>query len=605
MVPDRSPSGAKPRALTHHIPPARWTLFLAATLVLLTGLGQNFARTAATLVGRRWDHGIHVWWMAPIGDALVYAGVLVLLGVTWLLVPRLRTKRVAATVLLAPALLTLALLIPGLHPWAGLALAAGIAVQGGRLIARHGASERTVQVSAAVMTVVTAGVAGGALLWADITRRPPERPAAAADAPNVLLLLWDTARASAFSLYGADETSTPNLERLASEGVTFDRAISTASYTLPSHASLFTGRWAHELSVSWRVPLEGEPATIAETLRSAGYRTAAFSANRIYVTQAWGLARGFDLFEEHRLGFQQVVRSSTLARAIANTITARDVLGFNDDLARVHAPDHAEKLLEWLEETDQDRPFFAFVNYMEAHAPYLPSSPYDTLFGWYDGSDDDERRAARRVARHETGDMPPEQAMSLLPAYKGAIAELDAAVATLLAELERRGALQNTIIIVTADHGEEFGEHGVFGHGNSLYLESLRVPLVLWYPARLPAAKRVAATASLRNIPATILDLVGAPASLPGHTLRPFWEGDVADTAVALSLIRAHPGLPPWSLSRTGDVSSVVGESRQVIRNASGALEVFDLNADARGTARIEPDDAAFRIAERLPPRKP
>jgi arylsulfatase A-like enzyme len=580
-------------------------LFLAGTLVLVTGLGQNIARVLAALAGRHWDHGIHVWWMAPAGESLVFAALLVPLGAVMATVPRARTKRIAATVLLFPAALTATLLVPQLHPWAGLALAVGIAVQGGALIASFGESERLVRRSFAVMGSSTAAVALGALAWASATSWSPQRPPPARDAPNVLLLIWDTVRASALSLYGADENTTPNLERLAAGGVTFDRAIATASYTLPSHASLFTGRWAHELSVSWQVPLEDEPPTLAETLRSAGYRTAAFSANRIYVTRAWGLARGFDLFEEHRLGFQQMIRSTTLVRTIVNTTTARDLLEFNDDLARVRAPDNAKRLLRWLDSTEPDRPFFAFVNFMEAHAPYLPSAPYDTLFGWYRGDSEQERRAARRIARRETDEMPPEQAATLIPAYRGAIAELDAEVALLLDELEDRGLLENTLVIVTGDHGEEFGEHGIFGHGNSLYFESLRVPLVMTYPPRLPSNLRVAATASIRDIAATILDVVDAPPTLPGRSLRSLWEKAQPDTAIALSLIRGDPRLPPRALSRTGDVSSVVGESRQVIRNATGLLEVFDLTIDAHGTARTEPGGVAARLAKLLPQRKP
>jgi hypothetical protein len=201
--------------------------------------------------------------------------------------------------------------------------------------------------------------------------------------------------------------------------------------------------------------------------------------------------------------------------------------------------------------------------------------------------------------------MPPEQAATLIPAYRGAIAELDAEVALLLDELEDRGLLENTLVIVTGDHGEEFGEHGIFGHGNSLYFESLRVPLVMTYPPRLPSNLRVAATASIRDIAATILDVVDAPPTLPGRSLRSLWEKAQPDTAIALSLIRGDPRLPPRALSRTGDVSSVVGESRQVIRNATGLLEVFDLTIDAHGTARTEPGGVAARLAKLLPQRKP
>jgi arylsulfatase A-like enzyme len=425
---------------------------------------------------------------------------------------------------------------------------------------------------------------------------------ARADAPNILLLVWDTVRASSLDLYGYELETAPLLTQFAREGIVFDRAFSTASYTLPSHASLFTGRWAQELTTSWRVPLNSAPTTLAEVLRSAGYRTGGFSANRIYVTREFGLGRGFMHFEEHRLGFQQVVRSSTLLRAIAMSELVRGLLSFHDDLARVHAKDNHMALARWLER-DRDRPYFAFVNFMEAHTPYLPDPPYAHRFGWYrEGTSPEERRQVEALAHREPGAISRAAALHAKRAYEASIAQLDAAVAAMLQDLTSRHLLENTLVIVTADHGEEFHEHGFFGHGNTLYAQSIQVPLVMVFPGADSIRRRLSSTVSLRDVPATILDLVGLadgfqvhrcgrsgkrPPSPPGHP--------------AFSEIRYDPRLPANSPAVLGDLASVVDDSLQIIRRNDGAIEVFNLAADRWGNVPGDTERSLSRLRSLMP----
>lgn len=579
--------------------PAKRLLQLALAAALLCGLMQNGARLLARLTaGRPLDHGVHAWWMTPLGDALLFVPLALALLALGGRFRRARTVSLQASVLAFPFVLTGLMLGSRLHVVAQLLLAAGVAVRLGTWAARIDPGRRLTGITTALLAI-TLVVAAPVALWPVLQERRDNRALTApvAGAPNVLLLIWDTVRASSLGLYGHERETAPFLTALARSGVVFDRAFGTASYTLPSHSSLFTGRWAHELSSNWRVPLNTEPTTLAEVFASAGYRTGGFSANRIYVTREFGLGRGFSHFDEHRLGFQQVVRSSTLLRAVITSTVVRDLLAFDDDLARVHASDNHKALVRWLER-DRERPYFAFVNFMEAHTPYLPRPPFAHRFGWYpEGATRRERRSVQVVARREPEQLPPADALHAMRAYEGSIAELDAAVAEMLDDLRSRGLLENTMIIVAADHGEEFGEHAIFGHGNSLYAASLHVPLVMVFPGKVPGGGRVGAAVSLRDVPATILDLTGLAARLPGSSLRALWENPAArPLQPVLSELRYDPRLAETSQAAFGDLASAADDSMQVIRRGD-RIEVFNLAADPMG---ITPGDSTSEHFARL-----
>ncbi len=582
-------------------------LRFALAVSLLCGLLQNGLRVVARMVASRpLDHGVHMWWMTPLGDALIVfplALILIVLG------SRFRWARspfVQTAILIFPLVLTgLFLAATRLHLVTRLVLAAGIAVRAASWSVARLDMNKLVNRGNRALVAATVAIAFPVAMWPVLreARDLRVRTPAAAGSPNVLVLIWDTVRASSLDLYGYDLPTAPNLTALARHGMVFDRAFGTASYTLPSHSSLFTGRWAHELSSSWRVPLDKEPTTLAEVFASAGYRTGAFSANRLYVTKGFGLARGFDHFEEHRLGFQQLLRSSTLLRAIVTSGPARDVLGFNDDLARVHASDNHRALVEWLNR-DPRRPYFAFVNFMEAHNPYLPAPRFATQFGWYErDAPDSVRHRIEKSARYEPAMLPHSAALHGKRAYEASIAELDAAVADMLGDLRSRGLLENTMVVIAADHGEEFSEHEFFGHGNSLYLPSLHVPLIMVFPDRIPVG-RVKKSVSIRDVAATILDFSGLGHRLPGTSLRSYWEspGSVP-AAPVLSELRYDPRLPSISRASHGHVESAVDDSMQVIRNGDGTFEVFDLASDPGGAARGDTLNERFaRLRSALPP---
>jgi arylsulfatase A-like enzyme len=544
--------------------------------------------------------------MTPIGNVVVFtvvAGVLTLVAKR---LPRANRPRVIWFTLLTTSGLTAAMYVPRLHPVALLILVLGVSAVVTNSLVESGWAVRAVRPVTIALSIVTIAFAIPMAVWPlvqetrDVGRLGPAPPAA----PNVLVLILDTVRAASLDLYGHLRPTSPNLTELARGGVTVDRAISPASYTLPTHASLFTGRWPHELSATWRTPLDGEAPTLGEVLTTAGYRTGAFSANRIFVTREWGLGRGFAHFEEHRLGLQQVVRSTALLRTVANSAPFRRLFRFNDQLARVDAAANNRALVRWLER-DRERPYFAFVNFFDAHAPFLPADSLATRFGWYDeGATATERREARERAQLEPEDLGPVAGTAMERAYEGAIAGLDGAVADLMRDLRARGMLENTIVVIASDHGEEFGEHGLYNHGNSLYMRSLHVPLVMVYPGVIPPGLRVTQSVSLLDVAATIVDLAGVQGGLPGESLRAMWDPSHSRASgPAFAEIRYDPLASSWVRAATGDMISIIDSSVQVIRYGDGSIEAFDIEFDMSGLTRADTTRETVRtLRSWLPP---
>jgi arylsulfatase A-like enzyme len=580
------------------------------TLVgLLTAWGENALRVVAKVAfGQPMNYDIPMWWMTPAADTVFVVAVT---GVAFVLtrwLPAVWRERAILVVPLFLAWFTALLYVPRVHIGAQAALAAGLAVQSARVLGRRREWVRRWSPRALLIaTLVTAATALGTLSYRVVEERRvegalvPPRP----DAMNVLLLIWDTVRARNLSVYGYDRPTTPGLEALAKESVVFDRAIATAPYTLPSHASLFTGRWSHELSTDWRVPLNAEPRTLAEVLRGAGYRTAGFAANRFYVTRAYGLDRGFVHFREVRHVLGEAIRHSSLFRHVVTLNATRRLIGFETDLGRAAAAELYDDVARWVSKGKNDRPYFAFVNVMDGHAPFLPRAPYDTLFGWYSAATPREDRQRLRLMAHENpASLPVEDAKRLERAYDGAIAALDAMTTSFIDTLRQRGLLDRTLVIISADHGEEFGEQGIFGHGNSLYFPSLHVPLIVWAPGRVPAGVRVPATVSLRDLPATVLDLLQLPPVLPGQSLANLWRGDTAvvHQAGALAEVRYDRSLPPSVPASAGGLMSLVTDSLQLIRSGRGNEQFFDITTDLTGVTRARPDSARLSGLRALMP---
>jgi arylsulfatase A-like enzyme len=519
-------------------------------------------------------------WSVPA--ALVGTVLLVILPL--LLAGRWRPRPAYfAAVLVAAAVvfLDMLLLFPGLAPYAAAVLAAGLGAQVARSAAHVAASTASlVRRSAPALLVLLGALAGG--IW--MSSRPAAQvlmPAPGAG-PNVLVITLDTVRAASLSLYGASRETTPNLTRYGAQGVVFDQAYSVAPWTLPAHASLFTGRWPHELSVGYREPLDEQSQTLAEHFAARGYATAGFVANLGYCSRSTGLARGFGHYEDYPRSLGQVAANSTLLRTVADNFNVRRLIADDEHLNRVTANDINRRFQDWLV-TNRDAPFFVFLNYFDAHEPYLPPPPFDRQFG-------PGRQHGRFSPLHHAQWDPAAASRELDPvalteeidAYDGALASLDHQLGVLLDDLSARGLLDRTLVIITSDHGEEFAEHRVLEHGYSLYRAALQVPLLMILPGVVPEALRIPTPVSLRDVAATVVELTGGTASTIGGTsLSRFWLGDDESGSPVVSELSRPPGnLPEWYPVNKGHMRSLVHRGFRYIRNGDRTEELYALEAD-------------------------
>lgn len=540
--------------------------------------------------------GVDQYWMSPASYAALFAVAGAIAAGLVRLAPGFRPW--ALFLLAWAAAFAVAFLFhPRIHMIAALALAAGVAWQSARRVGSHYA--RYVSIARRMVAIALVIVAAMALLIRKDAfgslRNSGRTVAATAEAPDVVLLILDTVRAASLSLYGYERRTSPSLEELARSSVTFDAAIASSSWTLPSHASIFTGRPALELRADWEHPLERGPATLAERFGAAGYRTAGFVGNTAYLSRETGVDRGFQHYEDYVPQWSDLVAANSLGRFVSNNPRVRALLGKHDVLGRRRGPALNEAALRWMDR-DTSRPVFLFINYYDAHEPYLPRAPFDTLFASTRGRAVDEIRQinVRLAERAGKTRMSPEQRALEQLAYDQGIAENDAAVGSLLRALEQRGRTRRTIIAVTADHGEQFGEHGLYSHGNSLYLPTLHVPLVLRPAGGVPAAVRRRDVVSLEDLGATLLALAhaGGGASFPGTPLMDA-SGRAIDTMrarPAISSIRPARNQDPAYPSFRGRMYSAVTDGLHLIENASGRAELFDWRADANETRDLAHD---------------
>jgi arylsulfatase A-like enzyme len=316
---------------------------------------------------------------------------------------------------------------------------------------------------------------------------------------DVLLLIIDTARADHFSAYGYERPTTPNFDRLAAEGSRFDEAWAQSPWTLPAVATILTGQppRVHGAGRAERgiMPVRPEVPTIAEMMAAAGYRSAAFM-NVIWCGPRLStLDRGFELYD-----FETSDESNRGHRDAARTTAA--ALGWLDDIG--------------------DDPFFAVLHYFDPHLTYDPPAPFDTMFEEEGSGLPADFGSAADVYKIRDGSLrlSPGERQGLMARYDGELRFADEQFGRLRQELEARGRWEETLVIVLADHGEEFWDHGGFEHGHTHYRELLRVPLIVKRPGG-QAGVAVAERVTQLDVAPTILDFAGIPipGELPGKLL--------------------------------------------------------------------------------------
>lgn len=530
-------------------------------------------------------------WMAPVALLVVVIALVTLLD---LLAGRRQGRAMDGFRLFVPTslvALNLLMLVPGLAHYAAAILAAGVAVQLSRVVLAHPESAGRL-VRRTTVWIIGAFLATGAFIW---TASAPNTAGAVAKSEeqrrhNVVLITLDTVRAANLSTYGYTRQTTPNLDRFSKRAVVFENAFSTAPWTLPSHASMFTGRWPHELSADHDTPLDATYPTLAEYLRGRGYATGGFVANLKYCGASTGLNRGFVHYEDYARSMGELASSSTLIRTVADNFRVRRLVQNDEHLNRITAADLSARALDWIG-AQQDRPYFAFLNYFDAHEPYLPPPPFDRQFGA--GRQHGRHSPLHHwlwnpAVRHQT--LAESVRQEEIDAYDGGLAHLDAEVGRFLDELDRRGLLRNTLVVITSDHGEEFAEHGVYEHGYSLYRPAVEVPLIIlepWLGRIPPPGRRVSTPVSLRDLPATVVDLLhlSDEAPFPGRSWWRFPNGlgsliPPPEPSPLLTQVLPSPGQPDWFPSSKGAMSSIVHQGVRYIRNGDGREELYDFVSD-------------------------
>jgi len=398
-------------------------------------------------------------------------------------------------------------------------------------------------------------------------------------APNVLMIVLDTVRADHVSALGYSRPTTPNLDRLAAQGVLFEHAISTSSWTLPAHASLLTGRFPFEHGAEVKT-YDGRYTTLPEAFEARGYRTGAFSANTFYFATTNGFGAGFLRFDGVFSNFMDVLVRTLYGRSL---MMLYEFAPHSNIPGRKHADVENGRFLDWLSR-DSSRPFFAVLNYFDAHAPYLPPRSFRLKFA--NGSDVGgilNGWADREKLKH------PEEIRAEEAAYDGGIAYEDDRIGQLMQSLKERGLSDNLLLIVVADHGEFFGEHGYFLHKNVLYLPGIRVPLVMSWPGHLPAGVRVSEPVSITRLPATILSLVPGrnTVEFPGASLEPLWTGAKQTAGEPLILSEIVADRPPPEGGPPKRTESLLNSRWHFIYTRGKNPQLYDWTKDPQEAANL------------------
>lgn len=402
-------------------------------------------------------------------------------------------------------------------------------------------------------------------------------PATNPNQPNVILLVMDTERADHLSSYGYGRLTTPYLDSLALESVRFEQAYSAAPWTLPSHASMMTGRSLREHGAGSRTlwNLDRRYPTLAEELQKAGYATGGFVSNLFWTGRSTGLNRGFIHYEDYFRNLADDANRTVFGRLILFPVI--EWLSSDNDIpGRRRAAQINGEMLRWIDRV-KGRPFFAFANYNDVHQPYHPAKGFEGHFG----SVRDRRRfkSLEIGAFNEDQSVPPPAVIAeKIALYDESLFAMDRAIGGFIDSLRTRHLLEHTLLIVVADHGEHFGEHGIMSHGQSLYEQEIHVPLIIRDVGPVRPGIVVGQPVSATDIPATIADRAGlARGIFPGASLLQPVPGRPGPV---LSEIRNRNRPKGFRTVETGEAESLVEGNWHFIAHASGKTELFDRVGD-------------------------
>jgi arylsulfatase A-like enzyme len=404
--------------------------------------------------------------------------------------------------------------------------------------------------------------------------------------PNILVIVIDTLRPDRLGAYGNDRGLTPFMDSLASRAYVFRNAYAQTSWTNASVASLVTSRYQSQHRVtSFKSILADQEHTLTEALREHGYATGGFSANFLVAPQL-GFGQGFDQYK--------VFTAST----------------FDANGKETYGKERAERIneagLTWLDEVSERRPsrtpVYLYLHYMEPHNPYHPPERYlDRVLNGRPRPD--QEATNRRMRIPNAGYFSPEIVQAVKDLYDAEVMSVDAALRDLFARLQERRFLDHAVVVVLADHGEEFLEHGLMGHHQTLFEEVIRVPLLIAVPGN-PGGVQIETIVSLTDVGPTILDLaqIAVPPSFDGISLRtvmglskprgwwPFGGQNQPQSAAPANVAFSELIKETTNRQRPHE-RAVIKQTHKLIENVDGEREYYDLQADPgeRDTQGIDP----------------
>jgi arylsulfatase A-like enzyme len=485
--------------------------------------------------------------------------------------------------------------------------------------------------------------------------------------PDIIFIVLDTQRVDRLGCYGGNgrqtdkshptASLTPNLDRFAAQSTLFEQAIAPAQWTVPSHASMFTGLYptAHQVTQSSQ-SLGPDRPHVAEVLRAAGYQTVGFCNNPLVGILNNGFKRGFDTFYNYGGAFPSLPESSTNLPWPLNHLTEK----YTQFLRRISYPiqnffgqsDLAfsislnpfltplwSKLANFKGQNERSvkdvthflakrengadkRPLFLFFNLMETHLPFWPPPEFvDKVAPYMRGSREAQAIMSRWNRDAFRWQSPLDEPLTELESrvlndmYDAEVAYQDAYLGPLLETLAQRGRQGNTLTIIVADHGDSLGEHGYMGHAFVGYQELVHVPLLAQWPQRWPGGRRIDTPVSTRRVYHTMLDAVGMlpdtvkglnPAEAHGLTLEETINGRDPEQSAALAEIypplnfvkaieRRRPDLIE-SFQCLATRRAVVRDNLKLVQVDNAARELYDLQADPlelENVARERPSDTA------------
>jgi arylsulfatase A-like enzyme len=432
----------------------------------------------------------------------------------------------------------------------------------------------------------------------------------------------DTARFSTVFPDSGPEVM-PTVERLADEGANFEQAMTTGPWTVPSHASMFTGLYTSDhRSHAGTKRFDPPYAPLAERLADAGYQTAAFS-NNTWLSSPFGFDRGFETFrtrwelfdggedlaavakaegvmDKFRTLFEKLVdREAPLT--VANFLYAVSLS--YQSTKDSGAERTTRRILEWFD-SDDDRPFFGFVNYVEPHLPYDPPAAYRDEFlpeGMDHGLLD---RVNQDPWAYLTGEvvMNARDFEALLALYRAELHYLDSCIERLYDRLEHQGILDETVIVVVGDHGENIGDHGLMDHQYCLYNTLLHVPCVVRYPKAFDPGTRVKNLIELRDLFPTLLELTGLPVpdhpNVSEHSLAYPTERSIGREYAIAEYLAPQPSMEALSPKVESEISESVKRYDRALRaiqtdkwkyteGSDSSQELYNLSTDPQESENV------------------